>query len=199
MYRGPDGKIIVVQIFDRKDTEEDHWGLTQSYFARYGRPQVGESGELIYETPNARVILFMGQGEEENKEFIYETINQHPSVIMSFRGHSFSLEYNFPNDIFQNAEHVMFIAGSCGSTGSVVNYMSANPDVDIRFITNSSTGRGMVTNDIVDELIRPRNGPIDMAALMEMARPRIERDGGDFYTIKTWETGEGLAEYVLNM
>ncbi|MFH0799284.1 MAG: hypothetical protein V2A66_03785 [Pseudomonadota bacterium] len=115
---------------------------------------------------------------------------------MTFRGHSFSLGNSFPSDIFGNkASHVLFIPGSCGSSGSTADYIQKNPRTDLRFFANTSTGKGQVTNAILDALIATRS-KTRFSAVLQKASKAIDSNGGDINTIKAWSNGEALLAYV---
>ena len=97
-----DDKLQVMQIFVMEDTKDYDWGATQEWFARYATPKKGEDGELIYETKDARVILFAGKNKEQSQEFVKQQLEKNPNMIITFRGHSYHLEVYFPPDIFAN-------------------------------------------------------------------------------------------------
>ena len=192
-----DGKLTIVQVFDRYDTETDHWPMSQKWFEKYDKtPETGPDGERIYETENVRIILFMGGSEQENQRFVAKQLQQTPNLVLTFRGHSYSLPRNMPYGIFGNREgHVLFIPGSCGSAGSTPEYIVQNPNTDLRFFSNTSTGRGQVTNAVVDALIKT-TGPTAFEEILRNAARAIARAGGDTATIKAWSAGESLLAYV---
>ncbi|MBU2477443.1 hypothetical protein KKG83_08315, partial [Candidatus Micrarchaeota archaeon] len=196
-YRN-NGKITVLQVFDKEDTGKDHWFFTQDWFTAYfgSKPVVVSKNELVYENDNARMILFMGDTDEENQEFITSHFNETPNLILTFRGHSYSLLNIFPYGIFENINsYKLFIPGSCGSAGSTPEYISSNPDTDLRFISNTSTGIGQVTNAIVQTLLDSDRKSFD--ELIADSASAIKRNGGDPSTIKVFSTGELLLAYVL--
>ena len=191
------GKVQVLQVFDREDTQNDHWIYTQNWFeAQMGKPKIGSSGELIYENGRSRVVLFMGEEGEKNQEFAKGWMKSNRRGILTFRGHSFSLERNLPYDVFGNiAGNFLFIPGSCGSAGSTPAYMNANPKTDIAFFSNTSTGRGQVTNAIIDLLLEQQK-PAAYDAILKKGAKTIEQNGGDVATIKTITLGYLLIKYV---
>ncbi|VVC03443.1 Uncharacterised protein [Candidatus Burarchaeum australiense] len=194
-----DGKLTVLQVFDKEDTGKDHWGMTVSWFTRYfgKKPTTGANGELIYENSTAKLILFMGENDGANQEFIQQQLQETPNLIATFRGHSFSLEDNFPHEIFGNESgHILFIPGSCGSALSIPDYVSANPNTDLRFVSTSSTGRGQVTNAVVEAFLGA--GRKKFEEFLADAQNSIVRQGGDVSTLKVWTKGEALMRYVLN-
>ena len=198
-YRTSDGRLLVIQVFDKDDTESSHWRLSREWLRRYDRaPTVGRSGERIYETKTARVVLFMGETQQANRDFVSRQLQENPNLIVTFRGHSYSLQGSFPYDIFRNRSgHVLFIPGSCGSSGSTARYISANPNTDLRFFSNTSTGRGQVTNTILDELIRtPR--PTEFREILRRVERDVSRYGGDTSTVMVWSSGEALLRYVYS-
>jgi hypothetical protein len=135
-------------------------------------------------------------GERENQRFVANQLKETPNLILTFRGHSYNLPRNIPYDLFGNQEgHVLFIPGSCGSAGSTSEYMGKNPNTDLRFFSNTSTGRGQVTNAIVDALINTSK-PTALQDVLQNARPAIERAGGDTATIKAWSAGQALLAYA---
>ncbi|MFH1587768.1 MAG: hypothetical protein ABIA76_00325 [Candidatus Diapherotrites archaeon] len=196
-YYKTDGKLIVIQVFDKEDTVGDHWGLTQKWFGA-GKTPTDKTGKLVYEIGNAKVILFMGETEEENKEFIRKQLQETPNAIITFRGHSFSLLDSFPYSIFGNqGNHILFIPGSCGSAGSTAEYIAVNQNTDLRFFSNTSTGRGQVTNAIIQSLIDTKIAKSFQSILKEN-ESKILVHGGDITTIKVWSPGEALLNYVYS-
>ncbi|MBI5226959.1 hypothetical protein HY988_00090 [Candidatus Micrarchaeota archaeon] len=189
------GKLSIIQIFDKNDTE-NHWKLSQQWFRKYGKPKRGVDGELIYEGKTARIILFMGESPGDNQKFVKAKLGENPNRTVTFRGHSFSLEKSFPYDIFGNGNgQIIFIPGSCGSSGSTAQYIANNPNTDLRFFSNTSTGRGQVTNAILDALIGTKTAA-KFSDLLKKAEPQIAQNGGDLNTINVWSAGEALLAYV---
>jgi len=218
-YCSSDGRLTILQIFDKKDTGNDHWNMSNDWFHKYAPPKKGEDGENIYDFPiglgyrdspkNARVIHFMGETPEKNQEFIKKMLQDYPNMIISFRGHSYSLNRSFPDDIFGNSTgHILFIPGSCGSSGAIPNYIANNPKTDIRFIANTSTGKGQVTNQIVEILFtsgrefKSSGSDFYITAmdsfedLIMKNAEKLEKQGGNPSTIKAWSPGEILLNYV---
>ena len=211
---GKQGKMVIVQVFDKQDTGKDHWVLTQEWFAKKlpkgadgtpGQPQKGADGELIYETKDAKVILFMGEDDAKNREFVKKRMETSPSMVLTFRGHSFSLEGNMPKDIFENkSADLLFIPGSCGSAGAIPGYIYSNPETRMDFISNSSTGYGQVTNAVLDIMIseaaKARRTGINREYSKILSDPvnvaLIERNGGDPATLKAPTIGEKMLEAV---
>ncbi len=203
-YRTKDGKLLIVQVFDKKDTKNDHWGLTQQWFAKYGKPTKGENGELIYETENARIVLFMGEDEDANQSFIKNLLSKNTNMLLTFRGHSYSLDKNMPSDIFGNCGcNILFIPGSCGSAGSTPEFLAANPATDLDFISNTSTGRGQVTNALIDIFIsedakiRAGGQLRTYREILDGNNAKITAQGGDPKTLKASSLGEQMLEYVF--
>jgi len=202
-YKGIDGKLRVVQVFDKEDVGKDHWGLSKAWFAKYGAPKIGASGEHIYETPNAKIMLYMGKDEYENQKFIKKMLADDPHMVITFRGHSFSLEANMPKDIFGNNPNasVLFIPGSCGSVGSIPRYLAGNFKSDIRVVGNISTGMGQVTNSLIDifieEAARGKKRPfVEIIQGDGENRKKIEANGGTPEAIKSTSVGELLIAHV---
>ncbi|MCX6771113.1 MAG: hypothetical protein NTX79_03590 [Candidatus Micrarchaeota archaeon] len=206
-YRDKDGKLLIVQVFSKQDTEKDHWILSQQWFSKYGKPKTGENGELIYETKNARIVLYMGEDEKANQNFVKGLLSKSTNMLLTFRGHSFSLEKNLPDDIFGNCNcHILFIPGSCGSAGSTPKYISKNPKTSLTFIANTSTGRGQVTNALIEimmvEDLRIREGG-KLRTYADMLNNRansriIKANGGDSATLTASSLGEQMLNYVYN-
>ena len=193
------GKITVLQVFDKGDTGKDHWPMTQDWFNAYfeNKPVIGVNGELVYETAEVKMILFMGDVYSQNREFIRRQFQETPNMIVTFRGHSYSLSSSFPFDIFGNIDsHILFIPGSCGSAGSTPNYIFANPKTDLRFISNSSTGRGQVTNIIVEALIESEEKSFQN--VIADSTESIVKYGVSITNIEIWTRGELLMAYVLD-
>lgn len=101
-FFGKGGKATVLQIFDTEDTEGD-WLDTQQWF---GVKKRWESGKVVAETENAKVILFKGKNTYENQEFIKNQLKENPNRIITFRGHSYRLAMSFPSDIFGNRKGI---------------------------------------------------------------------------------------------
>ena len=194
------GKLMIVQVFDKKDTQNDHWVLSNRWFEKkYGKPKV-EGNKYVYDGKNTTVILYMGDKDQDNQQFIRDTIEKTPNLILTFRGHSYSLKNSFPSGIFKNKPgHVLFIPGSCGSAGSVPEYMAQNPKTDLRFFSNTSTGRGQVTNAILDALIdaAASGKRMPFSEILKTNEKRIIGSGGDPKTIKVFSEGEGLVTYMM--
>ncbi len=190
------GKTTVVQVFDRNDTEKNHWRLSQAWFAKYGKPKTGSDGELAYETASARIILFMGDEPPDNQKFISSALSKYPNQIITFRGHSDSLLLSFPPGIFENKKsNILFIPGNCGSAGSTADYISKNPGTKLSFFSNTSTGRGQVTNALVDALLEEKRA-VRFSDIIAKHGRQIVRNGGDPSTISAWSPGEALLAYV---
>jgi hypothetical protein len=201
-FRGKDEKLLVVQIFDREDTESDHWNLTQQWFAKYGKPAIGDSGELIFENASTRVILFMGEDAGENQKFIAKMLEEEPGMVLTFRGHSFSLKNNLPVNIFANSRaKVLLIPGSCNSDGATADYIHANPGTQFDFVAYTSVGMGQVTNALVDIFItearKNKLRTYDEIIHIDKANGNlIAKYGGDSNSLKVATLGERLLEYV---
>lgn len=196
-----DGKLQVLQVFDKEDTEKVHWKLSKGWFRKLmGRPNQGSQGELIHENSYARVILFMGETEKSNRTFISRELRKNPSQILTFRGHSYSLTNSFPYGIFDNRDgNILFIPGSCGSAGSTPRYIVSNPKTDFIFISNTSTGKGQVTNALVEILIKAsRQPPQRFTDILLKNKSKIVSNGGKIETLKVYSLGEALLDYVYS-
>ncbi len=206
------GKLVILQVFDREDTEKDHWGLTIDYFKkRMGikNPKIEklQNGErVIFEDENVKLILFMGNSEENNQNFVKKMLKTNPNLILTFRGHSYSLTDSFPYNIFSNLDedsHLLFIPGSCGSNADIPSYIN-NTQSEIKFISNLSTGRGMVTNTLVWYLITTwktkhnKDKPvyITFEELLNRARKEIESYGSSTDSLSYNKLGERLISYI---
>ncbi|MFH0817030.1 MAG: hypothetical protein V1909_00170 [Candidatus Micrarchaeota archaeon] len=193
-----DGKLRVIQVFEKKDTEKTHWGMTKNWFAKLGKPKTGKSGELIYETADTKLILFMGDSSEENARFVRSQLDENPNMIISYRGESFNLDKSFPYNVFgDRGGHILFIPGSCGSSNDKPEYMEANKNTDLRSFANTSTGRGQVTNTIIDALIRTI-GRERFEDILKSIAADITANKGDINTIQVWSPGEALLKYVYS-
>jgi len=201
-YRDKDGKLLVVQVFSKADTEKDHWKMSQKWFAKYGKPKKGASGELIYETKEAKIVLYMGENEEANQKFVGSMLGKSPNMILTFRGHSFSLGRNIPKEVFANRKaNVLFIPGSCGSAGSVPAYMDANPNTSFEFVSNTSTGKGQVTNALIDIFVSEAASGRKRTYKEIVKNDKnncslVEKNGGKCSTLKVDTIGERLIKYV---
>jgi hypothetical protein len=197
-----DGKVRVLQVFSKKDTEKDHWPLTKDWFRqKYGKPVSDDGKEIVYEGKGARVVLYMGDDEKENTDYARQWVGATNNGIITFRGHSYSLEHNMPYDVFGNTKgKYIFIPGSCGSAGSVPQYMNKNPKTDLRHFSNTSTGRGQVTNAIVDILLDTAV-TTRFPELLRANERKIRANGGDLESInsiRVWCEGELLTNYVIS-
>jgi len=202
-YSGKDGKLNIVQVFDVYDTGNDHWQMSQEWFLKYGKPKTGANGEIVFETKDARITLFMGKDEEANKAFIKAELAKDPHLVLTFRGHSYSLGGNVPSDIFGNNSdaQILFIPGSCGSAGSIPSYLQNNSASDLTFIANTSTGKGQVTNVIIDILIsEAKSGKarsyVDIIRKDDANVSKIIEQGGDPNSLKVTTIGEEMLKYV---
>jgi len=201
LYRGADGKVTLVQIFDKHDAAE-FYAASQGFWtsAGYGNRRRGEHGELIYEKENTRVILYMGKDDDANSKFAKETIRKNPNMMMSFRGHSYSITNNIPLNTFEGTEHTIFLAGSCGSINMIPKYMDAAQDADIRYIANSGVGRGAVNEELaLAYLDQAEKGTrATFAEVIRAREQKISAAGGDLDTIKVITSGGNLLYYVYN-
>lgn len=215
------GKVInVVQTFDADDTKNDHWGYTKEWAKELavkcgGGAKDGQGNiismdealkakkEVVFEFTKGkqkfRVTLFMGENESENRDFTRKALGKYKNAILTFRGHSFSLAGNMPSNIFDNKEgNVLFIPGSCGSASSLPEYLSSNPNTNISSVSNTSTGRGQVTNALlsifIDEAAAGRTD--DYAKILDKNAGRIKNAGGDRSTLTAVALGELMLRYA---
>ena len=198
-YLNSDGFITAVQVFDREDMQrDDHWSLTKDRFKKeYGAPKKASENEFIYEKGGRRIIIYMGENEQENQSFIKEKLSEYQNLVFTFRGHSYSLNDNFPANIFSNSTgNILFIPGSCGSAGSTADYLMANPNTNLNFISYTSTGRGEVTNIILSSLLN-YSAPVEFAAAIADSAKTIESYETPISTIRFSSSGEQLIKYVL--
>jgi len=197
------GRLNIVQVFSRNDTGKDHWGMSKAWFMKYGKPVEESEGKVVFEAQGARITLFMGKDEYENREFIESELKRNPRMVLTFRGHSYSLEQNVPTNIFKNNPNadILFIPGSCGSAGSIVSYKNDNPQSKILFVANTSTGKGQVTNALIDILVgearKPRQRSFDEIIKKDENNARlILEQGGNPNSQKVTTVGEELLDYV---
>jgi len=197
-YRNKDGFVTAIQVYDKEDTGDYNWSESQRRFSEeMGKPQTGSNGELIYTKGKNRVILYMGQNAEENQSFIRNSLEQYRNLIFTFRGHSYSLEENFPSTIFSSHEgNILFIPGSCGSAGSTAAYIASSPKSNLSFVSNTSTGRGRVTDTILLSLLNTKKKE-EFTSILADSSSTIEDFGGDLQTIKFSSQGEMLLRYAL--
>ncbi len=197
------GKLTIVQVFKEGDTTgkgSDHWHLTIKDFTKsWMHNKVIKIDDKNYKIETKDFIMLLHLGDSENNEkYTQEVLKKYKNVILTFRGHSYSLESSIPTDIFKNKNsgHVLFIPGSCGSAGSIPLYLSnANPKLDITFIANTSTGRGQVTNALLYYMIKLYkqgwHGPF-RELVSRYAAESINLQGGDPATLKYNSLGERL-------
>ena len=191
------GKVAVVQVFDKDDTGNTHWHMSNTWFgAKYGKPRTGRSGELIYETGNLRLVHFMGATKAANQKFVRSWVAEHDASIITLRADVLHLEENMPYDVFGNrAGRYLFINGVCGGAASDSSYVAGNPNTALDIISYSSTGRGQVTNTLL-ELLLDRAGPAPYQEIVDAGRGKIVAMGGNQFTIMTPSAGQGLLSYV---
>ncbi|MDD5337415.1 MAG: hypothetical protein PHS02_02935, partial [Candidatus ainarchaeum sp.] len=203
-----DGKLIIVQVFDKEDSasfKDLFWNGTQTKFGK-GSKHVAE-GEVKYELANAQMFLYMGKDDEDNVNHIKKMLDEHPNMIITFRGHSYSLENNFPSDVFGNKKgNMIFIPGSCGSSGAIPTYIASNSNTNINFFSYTSTGIGTNTDSLVDGLINARNGvkfhdileekKLEIASNFNQAGVALKPDEA-IKSISVWTGGESLLWFVL--
>jgi hypothetical protein len=65
----------------------------------------------------------------------------------------------------------------------------------LRFFSNTSTGRGQVTNAIIDLLLAQKE-KITFEELMKKGTKKIEENDGDVNTIKAFSPVEALLCYI---
>jgi hypothetical protein len=193
-----DGKVTVLQLFDREDTEKKHWELSNTWFSHlYGRPKKGEHGELIYENNRERVIHFMGATNGDNERFARVWLREHDRGIIALRADISHLEMDMPYTIFGNRPgRFLFINGACGSAAHDNAYTERNPITDVKFVSNVSTGKGQVTNAEVQLLLKQKTAA-KLADVIAAGSKLIVLNGGDPATIKTSGVEDGLHQYVL--
>jgi hypothetical protein len=90
---------------------------------------------------------------------------------------------------------VVFGDGSCGSSGSTSEYIKANKSTNLKFFSNTSTGRGQVTNAIIDVFMKTKSAKRFNELLKENTK-YIEQNGGDVGTLKVFGPGEMMLRYV---
>jgi len=191
------GVLNVVQIFDKEDTQGSHWALTQRWYGKpVSRRKTQDGEELVYMRGNARVTLFMGSTKAANADYVSEWIKKNNAGVITFRGHSYSLAENMPSFIFANkAGRYLYIPGSCGSAGSTADYIYNNPNTDLRVFGNAGTGRGQVTNALVDMIISQK-APIELARMLRNNAAKIGAYGGSTEFISAWSPGEAVVYYT---
>lgn len=195
-YRGADKKLTVIQVFDRRDTSGFHWNYTVARSKqRYGQPK-SENGAVVFENKTSRMVLFMGRTAEDNAKFTRDWIAKHDKGVVTFRGDSIHLTENMPDNIFGNrVGKYVFMIGSCGSAASAPGYVHANPATELKTISYTSTGRGVVTNVILSALLDQKN-PIGFGELIQIRSAQIIAADGEPNLIRVWTRGEGLLTYV---
>lgn len=191
------GKVDLLEIFDQEDTANDHFPLTLAALKKSGFHEVKKEGGLVeLERADARATLFMGE-PDQNIEFLRKYQEGRKNFILCFRGHSYSLDENIPADIFGNQDRrILFVPGSCGSSGALPDYLARNPKTTIQFISNSSTGRGQVTNAIIDGLLDSKR-PESLQSVILSRLSEINRAGGDPHTLDTWTGGMSLLKFAM--
>jgi len=202
-YIGKDGYTTCIQVFDRGDTQKDHWGLSENWglWNSLGwKKEILEDGKQILFTnqkEKKRAILYMGESAKENQTFARNSMQKYGNGIITFRGHSGSLMENFPSDVFgNNGGNWLFIPGSCGSAGSTADYIMENPSTNISFVSNTSTGRGQVTNALVG-IFLGIGKEIEFDKVKQLNSEAISRQGGDVSTLTFSSIGEMLLRYVF--
>ncbi|VVB58543.1 Uncharacterised protein [Candidatus Anstonella stagnisolia] len=202
-YVGSDGYLTCMQVFAKADTEKDHWGLSNNwkYWNSAGwKKETMEDGKHIVFTnvfEKKRVILYMGESESENQSFITQSLQKYGNGIITFRGHSYHLVKNFPPKIFaNNSGNWLFLPGSCGSAGSTADYIANNQNTSLSFISNTSTGRGQVTNELVS-IFLGMGREVEFEKVKRDSSKTIEAQGGDIATLTFAPQGEMLLRYVF--
>ena len=76
-------------------------------------------------------------------------------------------------------------------------YKKNNKTTDLRVFSNTSTGKGQVTNTIIDVLIKTKHKK-QFEEILKDNEGRIISHGGNINTIKVWSPGEGLLDYVYS-
>lgn len=204
-YKGADGYVTTVQIFDREDTEKDHWGMSVGYPAWNGagwkrKDESDENGKtMVFENRKMmrRVVLHMGNAKGENAGFARRMIAENNGLIIAYRGHSYNLANNVPKEIFANkgSGSYLLIPGSCGSSSSVPRYMMGNPSTNLSFIANNQVGIGNVTNAIVGYLAGVR-GQVGFREMEETLRPQLAEYGMEAGNMSFQPEGYCLLKYV---
>ncbi len=202
LFCSKDGKQVLVQVFDKEDSGNGEGGNFKEAMRDAqllcGKPKKGEYGELIYENGNRRIILIC-QEEGTNRQFLENRLKTDSNMILTFRGHSYSLNDNIPPEIFGNVDaNILFVMGSCGSSGAVPNYMEKNPKINFSFVSNESTGRAAVTQrGLIPALLDQKSSGKKYADVLKSREKEIKAGRGDLETIKTYDDGQWLLDYVL--
>jgi hypothetical protein len=79
--------------------------------------------------------------------------------------------------------------------------MDANPNISFEFVANTSTGRGQVTNALIDIFINEaakdrKRTFVDIIKKDKSNCSLVEKNGGDCATLKVDTRGEKLIKYV---
>ena len=202
-YVGKDGFTTCIQVFDREDTGKDHWNLSNEWgewnSSRWKKEILEDGKHAVFTNASKkkRVILYMGENENEDQSFAGKAMEEYGNGIITFRGHSFSLGKSFPSGIFANRQgNWLFIPGSCGSAGSTADYMMQNPKTSLSFVSNTSTGRGQVTNGLVSIFLGLEK-KVEFETLKADSSEAIAQHGGNVDTLTFASQGEMLLRYVL--
>ena len=227
-YKGSDGKkLLIVQVFDKEDTlsiDENgkpygSWLSSQNWWRKYlkttptdayGKPVkelLTVPGELTYDSGDVRMVLYMGDTPGDNQQFISKMLADKKNMIITFRGHSYSLAENFPDSIFAPfpSSNILFMPGSCGSVGSIPSYLASNQFMDT--ISNTSSGEGFITNTVMELLIEEarRDGHrlIKEILVSDKEKPisnaaRIKKVNGDASTLSVSTWGDFLLKEIYH-
>jgi hypothetical protein len=138
----------------------------------------------------------MGDTKEENQRYVRKWVAEHRKSIITLRADVIHLKENMPYDVFGNMDgKYLFINGVCGGAASDSGYISANTNTDLSIISNSSIGKGQVTNAQLGLFLR-QTAPKSYADIIDSGREEIISKGGDQFSINTPTAGQGLLSYV---
>ena len=144
------GILHVVEVFKRGDADNYYHNLIKTLKKR-GYRQIGHTfvkGKVVFEVVNVNI--------EKGQTFVEQVLKKRKNVVLVFRGHSYNLKRVIPPELFERKRggRVLLIAGSCGSGVEMPAYALHAKHTQLWFIGYLTVGRGWVTNNLVDKVVR---------------------------------------------
>jgi hypothetical protein len=139
-----------VEVFKRGDADNYYHNLIKT-LKKHGYRQIGHTfvkGKVVFEVVNVNI--------EKGQTFVEQVLKKRKNVVLVFRGHSYNLKRVIPPELFERKRggRVLLIAGSCGSGVEMPAYALHAKHTQLWFIGYLTVGRGWVTNNLVDKVVR---------------------------------------------
>ncbi|MCC7569825.1 hypothetical protein KO465_00585 [Candidatus Micrarchaeota archaeon] len=171
-------RLNVFQIFS--PTETDFFNSTLYDFRNNEKMKVLTTDEtpsynrVVLESEGVVMTLFIGKNVSANVNYLNNLLKDDSNKMITFRGHSYQVEENFPAPLFINKRcNTLVLIGSCGSSHDIPSYLENAPENNY-MIGYSGIGTGVNTNTIIKLIIEEtKKDEIDWMAVQEKAVDKI--------------------------